>query len=264
MKKSLTLLMMVFCLGLNAQKDKSYHNHRHEAGTDDFISGSAEFQYSEKGKFTYCISNDNENIFVNLRFIDKNVHRQVLSSGVTVWINTDGKKSKKMGVRYPVRPQNTEGMSRPENQNMQNRPGGMGKMPDMNAGMIELIGFSDIDKKTIPNNESDGFRGSLKTEKSGNLLYELVLPFSKLPEIIDQPGKNNKSPFVIGLSYHSVPAMGGPSGGGGGMPGGGMPGGGGGGRSGGRSGGGAMPSQSSASDSQIVVWITDIILAADK
>jgi hypothetical protein len=260
---------MVYCLSINAQKDKSYHNHWHEAGIDDFRSESAEFQYSEKGKFTYCISNDKENIFLNLRFIDKNVQRQVMSSGVTVWINTDGKKSKKMGIRYPVRPQNSEDRGSPENQNMQNRPGGIGNMPDMNAGMIEMIGFSDIEKKIIPNNESGGFRGSLKTEKSGCLLYELVLPFSKLPAISDQSIKKDESPFVIGLSYHSVPEMGGPSGGGGGMPGGGMPGGGmsgggGGGRSGGSSGGGAMPSQSSDSDSQIVIWITNIRLAADK
>ena len=270
MKKALALLFMVLCSGLYAQKDKSYHNHRHEAGIDDFKSETAEFQYSEKGKFTYCISNDKENIYVDLRFIDKNVQRQVLRSGVTVWINTDGKASKKMGVRYPVRAQNPGGRGGPGNRNMQNpaeiqnlqnaqnqqnaqgdpnmpqkgaAPGGMGNMPDMNvmnASMIELIGFSEIDSKTISNLESDSFKGSVRTEKNGNLLYELIIPFSKLPAINDQPGKKNISPFILGISYQSVPTMGGPSGG---APGGagGMSGGGRGmsGGSGGRSGGGA-------------------------
>jgi hypothetical protein len=272
MKKVLTLLFMVLCSGLYAQKDKSYHNHRHEAGIDDFRSATAEFQYSEKGKFTYCISNDKENFYVNLRFIEKDVIRQILGSGVTVWINTDGKTLKKMGVRYPVRSQKPEKGGETGNRNMQNPPemqnsqnaqgnrnmpqngavqGQIGNIQDMNlmdAAMIELIGFSEPGSKIISNLESGSFKGSLRMEKNGNLLYELIMPFSKLPTINDQPGKKNISPFILGISYQSVPTMGGPSGGapggGGGMSGGGRGmSGGGGGRPGGNSGGGPGPSQ---------------------
>lgn len=278
MRTSLTILALALATCLSAQKEKAYHNHLHQAGIDDFRSETADFQYSEKGKFTYLISNDKENIYIDLRFVDKAVQRQVISSGVTVWISTDGKKSKDMGVRYPVRSFNRDARGGPGQQNMQRPPdgqanpgmdrqgagpGGMGNMPDMNNASLELIGFSESGPAIIPNNEEGNFRGYVKTERSGNLIYELIMPFSKLPPISDQPDRKGVSPFTLGIAYNEIPAMGGGFGGppsGGGMPGGGRPSGGaGGGRP---SGGSSMPNQPAAA--QTIVWIQDIRLAAEK
>jgi hypothetical protein len=276
MRTPLTILAVAFATCLYAQKEKAYHSHLHQAGIDDFKSETAEFQYSEKGKFTYLISNDKENIYIDLRFVDKAVQRQVLASGVTVWISTDGKKSKDRGVRYPVRSFDRNAMGGPGQQNMQRPPnpqgnpgmnpqgagpGGMGNMPDMNNGSIELIGFSDSGPSKIPNNEEGNFRGYVKTERSGNLIFELVMPFSKLPPISDQPDKKGVSPFTLGIAYTEIPVRGGYGGApaGGGMPGGGRPSGGaGGGRP---SGGSSAPNQPVAA--QTIVWITDIRLAAE-
>ena len=287
MKKALFFFGLFWCVTLYSQKENAYHNHLHQTGIDDFKSETADFQYSEKGKFTYLISNDKENIYIDLRIIDKAVQRQVLFTGVTVWINTDGKKNKKMGVRYPVRPVNREARGGPGSPNQQRppdmqgnpdmaqrgaRPGGMGNMPDMNNGLIELTGFSESGPVTLPNNEEGNFRAYLKTERSGNLIYELVMPFSKLPAISDQPGKKDESPFILGIAYDELPTTGGSYGGnfsggggmsGGGRSGGGRPsGGGGGGRPGGGTGG--QPSMNQPAAAQTVVWIPDIRLAAEK
>jgi len=281
MKKAIILLFVVLCSGLYAQKDKSYHSHRHEPGIDDFKSQTADFKYSEKGMFYYCISNDKENIYLNLRIYNSDVQRQVLNSGITVWINTDGKKSRKLGVKYPARLKGNETGIRPGNQSMQQRgavPGERGNMPDMNTGSIQLIGFSESSPQTISATERDNFRGTLKIEKDRNMYYEIILPFSKMPVIDDQPqGKKKVGSFILGIAYPSVSSMSGPPGGGQGMPsgggpgGGGMPGGGGGmpggggGRAGGGPGGGAgPPSQGSSSSSQSIFWIKDIRLAMDK
>jgi hypothetical protein len=152
----------------------------------------------------------------------------------------------------------------------------MSDMNFMNTAMIELIGFSETGSKTISNLENDNFKGYVRMEKNGNLLYELIIPFSKIPAINDQPGKKNISPFILGISYQSVPTMGGPSGGapggGGGMSGGGrgMSGGSGGrsgsggGKPGGNSGSGPGLSQGSEAGSQTIFWIKDIRLATDK
>jgi hypothetical protein len=280
MKKVFFIMSMVICTGLYGQKDKSYHSHRHEPGIDDFKSTSSEFQYSEKSKLAYCISNDDENIYVDLLITAADVQRQVFSSGITLWISNDGKKSKKLGIKYPVRIQNQVPPSRQGggqipnqtgNMNQQrpgqdrNMPGGFGGSQSGDAGAIELIGFSGSDTLILTSSEEDNFRGSIRIERDKHMYYEVILPLSMLPELNDQPseGKDNKGSFLIGIAYNTIVA--GPMGGypGGGMPGGGRPSGG-----GGRpSGGGGRPGGASAGPqappaSQTIFWIEDIRLAA--
>ena len=67
-----------------------------------FKTRLAEFKYSEKSKLYYCISNDSKFAYIDLNIIDKNVKAQVLRSGLTVWIGTNGKKTKKIGIKYPA------------------------------------------------------------------------------------------------------------------------------------------------------------------
>ncbi len=282
MKTTFAIILLSFCSCIYAQKDKSYHNHWHEKGIDDFKSITSVFKFFEKGKFYYCISNDRDNIYINLRIYDKDIQRKVLASGITFWINTNGEKSKKMGVRYPVRLQDRDRIPGTGPQNMQGPPGipelgaGPGAAMDinnLNTSSLQLIGFSGSDTVTITSFENDNFRGSIKIERDRNMYYEIIMPFAKLPTIIDKPqGKRKSGPFLLGISYMDVSSsfMSGPPAGGGVMPG--VPGGGGppgGGSGGGRTGGSRVPSASSpspisSSPNQLVFWIKDIRLATEK
>lgn len=277
MKQSALIIGLVFCTTLSAQKEKSYSSHWRENINDDMKSLITEFKYSEKGKFYYYFSNDRDNFYVNLRIFDKSVQNQVLRSGLTVWINTDGKSAKKTGIKYPVRRQNNRAPGMQERQNMpQGRPAASRnrEMAELPVNTLELIGFSKSGPVTVSTFENDNFRGSVRFEKDG-MWYELILPLKKLPEITAKD-KDGAKAIILGFGYTGVPASAGqggaPEGGQSGAPSGGGPGGGGDGQrgrggapGGARQGGGSGPGPGGlASGTPILIWIKDIRLAAEK
>jgi len=293
MRTLVTILSLTVSTCIFAQKEKSFYLNWHDKGHDNITFQSSDLKYTEKGKFYYYLSNDRDNLYIDLRIFDKDVQRQVIKSGLTVWINTDGKKGKKTGLRYPAR---TGNQGKPDMQSIQNTPGGMegrrmfsggSGMQTLLAAGIELIGLADSDHSFISAAEMNTFRGSMKFDKEGNMWYELIFPLAKMPEASDKKKKNNGS-IVLGLSYPGInPArMGGGPGrgmseegdggmggyGGGGMGrgmGGGMGGrGGGGGRSGGGRGGRPYgdtgEGMGTASVAPVIFWMKDVRFATEK
>jgi hypothetical protein len=231
MRTIVTILSLALTTAIYAQKDKSYNLHWHDNGNENPQSSDA--KYSEKGKFYYYLSNDRDNLYIDLRIFEKEVQRQVLASGLTVWINTDGKKAKKTGLRYPARMQNQDrpdmaGMGNqqaPRNQqapqnnqrqgNMQNmqsqrsrmsggeNPSGGRNMQMPLASRIELIGLSGSDHSYISSDEINNFRGSMRFDKEGNMWYELIIPLSKMPER-SLKNKKGKRSVILGFSYPGI------------------------------------------------------------
>jgi len=276
MKSAFVFLSLIFCTSVSAQKDKFYQCLWHKKDSDMFKTRPAEFKYSEKSKFLYCISNDSKNAYIDLNIGDKNVINQVLRSGLTVWINTDGKKAKKVGIKFPASSPSTNRGNSPGRQGTQMPPDMKNKQTLPGGGApdsLMLIGFSKGEPLLISNHETDNFQGSVSSQKNSNLHYELIIPLAKISTTETNNKKKGKpAPLNLGLSYESFGSngMGGP-------PGGGMPpgGGGGGGRSGGGGmppgggGGGGMPSGgqpggSSSSPTIVITWLEDIRFAEAK
>jgi hypothetical protein len=303
MRTFVTLLSLAICTCNFAQKDKSIYLNWRDKGHENITFKPSELTYSEKGKFYYNISNDRDNLYIDLKIFDKDVQRQVLTSGLTVWINTNGKKGKKTGVRYPARTGNQEkpemgGMPDQQSlqnnqrmgnmQSMQNAPGGMqgrgtfsgsAGMQTLPAAGIDLIRLGASDHIFIPAAGMNTFRGSMRFDRESNLWYELVFPLAKMPEAPDKKKNNNNGLIILGLSYPGIntPRMGEGTGGGPGDEGGGGrggPGGGGmggrGGGMGGRGGGGSLPSggpgegMGTAAVSPVIVWMKDVRFATEK
>ncbi|HLN21809.1 MAG TPA: hypothetical protein VK213_12010 [Bacteroidales bacterium] len=202
-------------------------------------------QYSEKGKFQYQLSNDNANLFVDLKITDKNVQRQILTSGLTLWISPDGKKVKKSGVRYPAQ-QPPQGQDAAK---MQGPP--RGRPAPAQANTMELIGLGNNDGFiTVPGDK--GFSAIIKQELDGVMIYDVKLPLAE----ITSPGSSlEPGALAVGFEYKgfSGPATGGarPSGGGGRMPSGSA-------RPGPQPGG---PQGTPPAETKTLFWLTDINLA---
>jgi len=281
---SIIIAMFIFTSS-TAQKIKTYNCFWYKKNVDEFQAKFNDFKYSEKGMFYYYISNDRNNIYIDLRIFDDNIKRVITRSGITVWLNTDGKKNKTLGVRYPV---GNPGIKNSRSYGLSEKPlpqidhAGTGnekalpepeKDPDFATNSLLLIGFDKSGPQLLSSFENDNFRGSVNYQKE-YMFYQLILPISKVPALKKNSDKK-KEYFVIGLSHGSFQStnMGG---GGGGMRGGGSGGmrGGGGGRmrggGGGRmygggggtmtGGGGTRPS-ASGSESAVIVWINNIKLA---
>jgi hypothetical protein len=62
-----TILSLTVSTCLFAQKDKSFYLNWHDKGHDNITFQSSELKYSEKGKFYYNLSNDRENLYIDLK-----------------------------------------------------------------------------------------------------------------------------------------------------------------------------------------------------
>lgn len=272
MKTIVTLIALAFILNAYGQDEKSYQSHRYSPEKNNHQMPDNSYDYFKKGNFLYYISNDNENIYIDIKIKDSGVQSSVLQEGLTIWFNADGRQHKEVGIRYPLGAKFADGPGR------RNQGNSTSASPLSKANTIQLIGFPGEGQNLIPAKNDDNFSGSLEYDQDGNLFYNLRLPISRLSLIASEGGAGIEQ-STIGIEYGGMPQMGNkpngqpppgmaeemPSGGRGGS-GGGRGGSGGGGRGGrGGSGGGigAGPSGPSTpiAEASKLLWIKNISLA---
>jgi hypothetical protein len=281
MKKLLIFLSFFICISVDAQKGNLILSKWHKSENGQSKVPSGEYSFFKKSKLWYFLSNDNDNMYISLKIEDPGVQNRILKEGLTIWINMDGKSSKKMGVRFPIGSQNSEGSNRSGIPETKTNIDGSLVTPLAMANTIELVGFSNEVARRFPADSNDNFKGSIEFDTEGNLYYRMAMPVAKLPVRNSKDG-NGAMPFTIGVEYGSVPQT--TKGGGGSAPptaslgpppggvrgrssGGGRTGGGGSGGSG--QGGGSSASGSSSSSYQnaspsVVLWIKNIKLATGR
>ncbi len=199
MRTVLSILSCFIFFGLSAQKGNLILSRWH---TNNKIEDS-DYQLIKKAGLYYFLSNDNDNIYVNLKTSDRTIQEKILKEGLVIWINMDDKDLGKMGIRYPIGS---------ENQNSQRR----GQRTEKNAGAdttsvlsmantIELLGFISEQERRFPSENADTFNGSVKYVQ-GNLYYRLVMPIGKLPIRNSRQG-SGAMPFTLGFEYGFIPQM---------------------------------------------------------
>lgn len=269
--KTIIFLMLVFMFaGSQAHKDKYYYSHwRNKAGIQDLKTSDC--IYSDKGRFYYYISNDSENIYVDLKIFSPDVQSRIVSTGLITWINMDGRKNTRTGIQYPA-------PLRRMNRGANDRAGDVngraeipraepGSSQDQSLDRLRLIGFPEPGMVVFTPEDTRNFRASISMDKERYMNYELVMPLSKLAELKRKNKGDN--PVAFGFTFAESgngmqnrppsAAAGAPSfdrGGGGGR--------GGGSRGGGMRGGGSAPSAANTPQIDVVQWISDIILATGK
>jgi hypothetical protein len=272
MKILLLFLSFIFCINLNAQKGKYFQSGWHESENGETNVHSDNYNFFKKGKLYYFLSNDNSNIYIDMNIEDTGVQNRILKQGLTIWVNMDGKSAKKMGVRYPIVSQYSGNRNKTiQPDETKNQEGSGGNHLSL-ANTIELIGFTNEETRRFPSDNTDNFRGSVKYDNKGILIYRLIMPLSKLPVRNSRDGME-AMPFALGIEYGAAPSMndqrgaaGPPQSTGsssgiprGGSRGGGMPRGGG---QAGRQGAGQMTNQSSTPS--VILWVKNIKLATDR
>lgn len=200
MKLIYTILLFFGCLYVNAQKGVLIQS-RWQSGNK--ISES-DYQLIPRSGLNYIISNDRDNVYIDIKVQDQTIQEKILNNGLTVWINMDDKPRRSLGIRYPMGALNpvTSRKGAPEENkiNSDNTSAGLLSM----ANTIEIIGFISEPERHFPAENFDSFRGSVKIEKKGILYYKMVLPLSKLPVRNSKDG-NGAMPFTIGFEFGFVP-----------------------------------------------------------
>jgi hypothetical protein len=273
MKLLVTIPVLIVCLNLNAQKEKFFTSKWRDNSSGSATPASSDYITAKKGVFIYCLSNDDQNIYVDAKITESIEQNKILQMGVTLWINTDGKSRKNTGIRFPIGAQYSRGQGRRgegQGNNILNQT-----TPLAQANTIELVGFKDVETTRFPSNNPDNIRGVVKYDNDGNLLYSLTIPKSKLPAGV-KTKDGGVTPMTLAIEYGAPPSMGsgGPTGytppASRGGSGGGSRGGSGGGSRGGSGGGGSMGGGAPGGSGNqnypepVTIWMKDVKLAEKR
>ncbi len=159
--------------------------------------------YNKETRLKYTIAADDNNLYVIALVKDRGTKQKVMAGGITIAINTEGKKNKTYNITYPapIAPDAdvTERIAQ--------------------AHTFQLDGFKGMDSKIkLP---TDGFNGSYAFNDDGGMSYETAIPLKALNI---KPGSNDVyiSVRLNGIDDNSMVAVtqatkhGGKKGGGGG------------------------------------------------
>jgi hypothetical protein len=207
--------------------------------------------YNNATKLFYTVSNDDKYLYLIVKSIDITNNAKIIAGGITLTLNTEGKKKDKdaYNVTYPVIPR----APRQRGQGGGGRGGfgggggfgfgggGRGAAPDSAAialqhqktieaaKEIRVLGFKDITDTLISIYNEFSIKAAIGYDKVGNYDYELAIPLKLLNVSPDKPKDIAYNVKVNGIQ---IPTNFG------GNDGGGFGGGAGGGRGGGRGGAG--------------------------
>jgi uncharacterized membrane protein YgcG len=164
--------------------------------------------YDSNSKLSYSIANDDSCIYVVATSVDKITKRKILMAGITVSINTEGKKKKTYSVTYPEA--GTAGFMRGDDNGAPPPP-----------PTIKLSGFKGLQSSIPSVTNPFGFKGAFKFDDDRNLGYELAIPIKLLalkPGTdlfinIAINGVDMERPKSNGVEQPAIPGRGGRSGG---------------------------------------------------
>jgi len=206
-------------------------------------------EYNDATRLAFALANDDQNLYIIIESLDPQTTFSVLRGGITLNINTTGKKKDGMKLTFPLmeRPPMPKDVSGSPDHQMQQPDvdNGMLRDPSMMNKSIRVSGFKNIADGDLPADNQSGIETGMSIHPNKDLIYELRIPLTQLAVNLDM-----KKPLVYNIKINQPnkaqmhrggkPEGGGRAGsfaGGGGKGMGGM-GGGRGGMGGGRSGGG--------------------------
>lgn len=186
---------------------------------------------SESPGVSYGISNDSENLYIRLNITDQDIQRKIFMAGLTLWIDTTGKKKEDLGIICPIQ-KATVRMDK-------NAMKGMNNPPDFNKNELleaEFIGFSKSICTYYISNNPYKINVSIDIDEFKSMYYEMQIPLltlytgysdltNKSLSIGFETGsieKPNRDQMTANMGGGRPGGMGGRSGGMGGVPSGGM------------------------------------------
>lgn len=233
--------------------------------------------YNQEKQINYDLANDKDNLYMATRINDRSEQIRVLRAGLTLSIDTRGKKKESFSITFPIGDQSLSGLSQQvtdlqgTNDVTQEDRDNLKEAQLTKLREIRVSGFKDIEGETITTSNTYGIKTAIDYDKDGNLVYEAAIPlkFFHVDDLaknewafnfkingIARPGQNKNGTEQEGDQGRG--GRGGGMGGAGGMGGGGRGGRGGGGRGGGgrggRMGGNSTPVDHSELSKSVDFW----------
>ncbi|WP_295654954.1 hypothetical protein [uncultured Mucilaginibacter sp.] len=154
--------------------------------------------FNKTTKLFYTLSNDGKNLYLVVKCTDAINNTKIMGGGVTLTINTAGKKKEEgaYSVTFPIVARaNMRGLRRPRGAN-QNTVQDSASLADAAAARKTVIssiktigvsGFKDITDSVISIYNEYGIKAAANYDDQANLLFELSIPLSLLNISADNP-----------------------------------------------------------------------------
>ncbi|WP_183564450.1 hypothetical protein [Mucilaginibacter sp. SP1R1] len=136
--------------------------------------------YNDEKKFHYTLANDKTNLYAAIRITDRMDQIRTLNAGITLSIDTKGKKKESFSLTFPL----ADAGSPPEFGKLKDENGEITKA-DRDELMRERVtklrnikveGFKDIDGDMITTSNTYGIKAAIDYDADGNLVYEVAIP----------------------------------------------------------------------------------------
>ncbi|MDQ0638867.1 putative membrane protein YgcG [Pedobacter sp. W3I1] len=157
-------------------------------------------QYNDATKLAFALANDDKNLYIIIESLDPQTTFSVLRGGITLNINTEGKKKDGMKLTFPLMerpPMPKEGEEHrehtplsPDKDNELHDPAAMNKS-------IRVSGFKNIVDGELPAMNQDGIETGMSIHPNRDLIYELSIPLAQL-----QVGLDFKKPLVYNIKIN--------------------------------------------------------------
>lgn len=145
--------------------------------------------YSADQKINYALASDKDNLYVALRLGDRSDQIRLLNAGLTLGINTKGKKSNTYTVTFPAPDPNApphtalllgykaDGSVITRDDRDELVRAKLNRLRD-----IQLSGFKGIESDMITTSNTYGFKTDIDYDANGFLVYEAAIPLKFLGE----------------------------------------------------------------------------------
>ncbi|MDN3581079.1 hypothetical protein [Mucilaginibacter flavus] len=170
----------------NAQETKTTQNTLQTPPPNVTVDGSPKEwgdslrYFNAEKKYNYSLANDKTMLYAAIKLADKPDQMRALNAGITLSIDTKGKKKETYSLTFPL----AEPGTKPD----------FGKKPDDNTEVtqrdrddlmrermtklrnIKVVGFSDIEGDMITTSNTYGIKAAIDYDVEGNLICELAIP----------------------------------------------------------------------------------------
>ena len=136
-----TLFLFLICFSNHAQKKNVFVSSWQENESLEFSILHNGYSHNKKSKIYYTVSNNNKNVFIDLKIENKEIQSIILKHGLVVWIDMSNSLTKTIGVRFPIGSFFPEAGKKSGFSEYNIKGGTESENPVLNASMIELLGI---------------------------------------------------------------------------------------------------------------------------
>jgi hypothetical protein len=177
------------------------------------------FMFDRSSKTKYAVANDTNRLYIAIIAADAIQQMKMINGGTEIWIGLNIKKSKNIGIKFPIRVETMQMSDR----NSDGPPDAAKIKKDTRSKMLkmDLKGFKPEFNGVQPLHSISQIKPAINWDEQNNMVYELSIPFSAFTDADKADLKN----IIVGIVYNGLKAPEGMENRGG-MPRGGPPGGG--------------------------------------